>query len=79
MVGRAPEIFPEIFPEIAVLQQVTWSEVGWSGTDAVAVRDLWARREIGVFRGGYASCVGPRDVRYLRLRRTAATAYARAT
>ena len=53
---------------------VAWSELGWdtgtgTGTVAVAVRDLWARSDLGDFEGEYKRVIAPRDVAYLRLKR----------
>ena len=45
-----------------------WGELGWPADARVSVRDVWARRELGVYVGGYtAANVPPRDVRLLRL------------
>ena len=47
--------------------KVGWNEIGWSPR-AVAVRDLWQKREMGSFREGYSAEVGPHGVVMLRLR-----------
>ena len=47
---------------------MTWAELGWPAAAKVAVRDLWAQADLGVFAGGYAaSAVARRDVVLLRL------------
>jgi alpha-galactosidase len=47
---------------------VSWAEIGWDRADKVVVRDLWARRDLGVFAGEYAAPeIARRDVALLRL------------
>jgi len=43
---------------------VTWADLGWS--QSVSLRDLWARKELGVFEMGYNSTLVPHDHVYLR-------------
>ena len=46
----------------------SWGELGWPTDARVRVRDLWARRDLGIFDGGYTGeRIGARDVRFLRL------------
>jgi alpha-galactosidase len=34
---------------------VQWTDLGWSANQWASVRDLWARRDLGVFYEGYIS------------------------
>lgn len=45
---------------------VTWSLVGWTDTDNVSIRDLWARHTVGVFQHGYNATVASHDVFFFR-------------
>jgi alpha-galactosidase len=51
----------------ALALRVDWAELGWPAGAAVAVRDLWAREDLGVFAAGWNRSVGARDVAFLRL------------
>jgi alpha-galactosidase len=45
---------------------VTWQDIGWSNTAAVAIRDLWKRSNVGVFTGGYNATIASHDVLLFR-------------
>ena len=45
---------------------VTWSLLGWPSNAKVAVRDLWARQDMGVYANGYNATVGTHDVFFFR-------------
>jgi alpha-galactosidase len=46
--------------------KVTWQELGWPAQPA-AVRDLWIKRDMGVFRESYFAEVASHGVVMLRL------------
>ena len=47
---------------------VSWVELGWAANTQRRVRDLWARRDLGIFLGSYtADGIAPRDVALLRI------------
>ena len=49
---------------------LAWSEIGWAATDNVTVRDLWQKKTLGSFVGGYnISTLGKHDIAMLRLTR----------
>jgi len=48
---------------------VTWDLIGWNITSAVAVRDLWNQKDVGVFTGKWTQMVGPHDHTYSILHR----------
>ena len=49
---------------------VEWSELGWSNSDAVSVRDLWARASLGtVTTGSFTSVLAAHASQFLRLTR----------
>lgn len=52
-----------------VTVSLAWSELGWSAEDSVAVRDLWAQKDIGVLTQGTESVLAAHDVTMLRLTR----------
>lgn len=42
---------------------VQWTQLGWSATQSVHVRDVWAHSDAGVFQNGWtADAVLPRGV-----------------
>jgi len=45
---------------------VTWDMLGWPATSSVAVRSLWNRTDMGVYKGGLTAHVIPHDVFYFR-------------
>ena len=51
---------------------VAWEELGWKTTDAVLVRDLWERKDVGTLVGGMSAALAAHDVAMLRLTRLAA-------
>ena len=51
---------------------VDWEELGWKTTDAVLVRDLWERKDVGTLIGGISAVLDAHDVAMLRLTRLAA-------
>lgn len=49
---------------------VSWTELGWNADDEVAVRCLWGKKDLGVFKSSYtAENIPVHDVRFLRLSR----------
>ena len=49
--------------------RIDWTDLGWPADATVAVRDLWLRRELGAFVGGFEATVEPHDVALLRVAR----------
>ena len=47
---------------------VLWGEVGWPAGARVAVRDLWAGADLGVFVAGFAANITQREARIYTLR-----------
>ena len=46
--------------------RVVWSrDLGWSNR-SVAVRDLWARSDLGTFNESFSADIGPKDIVFLR-------------
>jgi alpha-galactosidase len=52
---------------------VAWTELGWANTDNVLVRDLWARKDMGVFTDGITSVLAAHDISMMRLTRKIST------
>lgn len=48
---------------------VAWAELGWAPADSVRVRDLWAKKDLGVFTAGFNATLDSHDVAMLRLTR----------
>jgi hypothetical protein len=47
---------------------VTWSDIGFPVDHAATVRDLWARKDLGIFTGSYTSPnIDPRAVLMLNI------------
>ncbi len=47
---------------------VTWSDIGFPVDHAATVRDLWARKDLGIFTGSYTSPnIDPRAVMMLNI------------
>jgi len=47
---------------------VTWSDIGFPVDHAATVRDLWARKDLGIFTGSYTSPnIDPRGVMMLNI------------
>ena len=42
---------------------VSWAELGFSATDKYAVRDLWAKANVGIFAGGFNASIAPHEAR----------------
>lgn len=57
---------------------VRWEELGWAPGRNVTVRDVWERRDIGLFSDGLSASLSPKDVLFARLTPAAAPAPARA-
>jgi alpha-galactosidase len=53
--------------EDGVAVKVAWSEVGWSDDEAILVRDLWAKEDVGIISGSYERLLPAHDVAMLRL------------
>jgi hypothetical protein len=47
---------------------LAWSHLGWPLNSTVKLRDVWERRDLGVFSGGgfISPAIAPHDVLYLR-------------
>jgi alpha-galactosidase len=45
---------------------ITWDQLGWSSSATVSVRDLWARKDVGVFSGGLTRTIASHDVFFFR-------------
>ncbi len=66
--GRAVVLFNRVAIEYRrTTISVTWAELGLPADAECAVRDLYARKDLGTFRGGVAAEVGPHDVAALRV------------
>ena len=48
---------------------VAWSQIGWPANASVAVRDLWAKKDLGAHPATFNGMVRPHDVLFLRLRK----------
>jgi hypothetical protein len=57
MFNRAP---------VAYTANVTWAQLGRAGGDRLALRDLWAHKDLGVFEGGFSAPVAPHSVVMVR-------------
>ena len=59
----------------AVTVAVTWDMIGWTATSTgaenvvVEVRDLWNKKTLGQFTGGYNASIDARDVQMLRVKK----------
>jgi hypothetical protein len=42
---------------------VSWAELGFGAADKYAVRDLWAKADLGVFAGGFNASIAPHEAR----------------
>lgn len=42
---------------------VSWAELGYVENESIAVRDLWRRKDAGIFRGGFADPVQYREAK----------------
>ena len=42
---------------------VSWAELGFGAADKYAVRDLWAKADLGVFTGGFNASIAPHEAR----------------
>jgi len=48
----------------------SWDQIKWPRTARVQVRDLWARRDVGVFGAeGFSSLLKPHDISFIRVKR----------
>ena len=41
---------------------ISWSQLGWSASASVAVRDVWGHEDVGVFEGSFGTSVVGHDV-----------------
>jgi len=48
---------------------VTWDQIKWPKDANVLVRDLWARSDLGAFKGSYAAQIKPHDQTMLRVKK----------
>lgn len=48
---------------------VSWEEIGWSNSDSVSIRDLWAHEDLGLISEGFESVLAAHDMTMLRLTR----------
>ena len=49
--------------------EIAWTELGWAADTAATVRDLWLRRDLGAYAGGFGTTVDPHDVVLVRVAR----------
>jgi len=51
--------------------KVEWSDIGWNNTDTVKVRDLWEKKDLGLFTGGFeGKNIAAHDIIMMRLTKT---------
>ena len=56
---------------------VSWPELGFVENESIAVRDLWRRKDVGIFRGGFADPVQYREAKIYIFSRDSTAAYNR--
>jgi alpha-galactosidase len=59
-----------VFSPYKTRQKITWEELGFTATDELYVRDLWAHKTSGPHAGSYTASVGADDVAFLRISRS---------
>ena len=53
----------------AVTVGLTWDMIGWANSNSVEIRDLWRKKTLGKFTGGYNATINARDVQMLRIKK----------